>query len=104
MLSGCVQSDAALFNRLCPAGKNGARSFAPVMLKRLKKLGITETGDPEKLTAEERSKWVHLPCCTAGDCTQRSPPSWQLILAQAAELVRSSEAEVIWAQVCKAGH
>jgi hypothetical protein len=60
----CAQSDAALFNRLCPAGKGGVRSFAPVMLKRLKKLGITET-DPEKLTTEERSKWVPLPCPTS---------------------------------------
>ena len=54
-MTAYVQSDAALFNRLCPAGKGGARSFAPVMLKRLKKLGITET-DPEKLTTEERAK------------------------------------------------
>ena len=51
-----VQSDTALFSRLCPAGKGGARSFAPVMLKRLKKLGITETSNPENLTPEERSK------------------------------------------------
>ena len=50
-----VQSDDALFNRLCPAGKDGSRKFAPVMMKRLKKLGITET-DPTKLTKEERSK------------------------------------------------
>lgn len=50
-----MQSDAALFNRLCPAGKGGSRSFAPVMHKRLKKLGITET-DPDKLSTEERSK------------------------------------------------
>ncbi len=50
-----LQSDGALFNRLCPAGKGGVRSFAPVMLKRLKKLGITET-DPDKLTAEQKSR------------------------------------------------
>ncbi|CAL8463472.1 g3006 [Coccomyxa elongata] len=54
-----TQSDAALFNRLCPAGKGGVRTFAPVMLKRLKKLGITET-DPDKLTEEQKSKFARL--------------------------------------------
>ena len=51
-----VQSDAALFSRLCPAGKGGARTFAPVMLKRLRKLGIAETSNPDSLSQEERSK------------------------------------------------
>ncbi len=51
-----MQSDTALFSRLCPAGKGGARTFAPVMLKRLKKLGITETSNPDNLSQEERSK------------------------------------------------
>lgn len=51
-----MQKDAALFNRLCPAGKGGWRNFAPVMLKRLKKLGISETSNPDNLTEEERSK------------------------------------------------
>src|SRR6202521_722507 len=37
--------DAALFDRLCPAGKDGSRRFAPVMLRRLRKLGISKT-DP----------------------------------------------------------
>lgn len=32
--------DDALFNRLCPADRDGARHFAPVMLRRLAKLGI----------------------------------------------------------------
>ena len=39
------------------ADKDGKQTFAPVMLRRLKKLGITKT-DPAELTAEERSKWV----------------------------------------------
>src|ERR1700674_2671465 len=37
--------DAALYDRLCPAGKDGSRRFAPVMLRRLRKLGISKT-DP----------------------------------------------------------
>lgn len=33
------QSDKSLFNRLCPEDKDGKRKFAPVMTKRLQKLG-----------------------------------------------------------------
>lgn len=54
-----AQSDDALFRRLCPADKHGKRSFAPVMLRRLKKLGIEAT-DPDALTPEERSAFVRL--------------------------------------------
>src|SRR5215467_5510548 len=32
--------DAVLFDRLCPPGKDGSRRFSPVMLRRVKKLGI----------------------------------------------------------------
>lgn len=53
-----TQTDKALFNRLCPA-KKGVRQFAPVMLKRLAKLGIDKT-EPESLTAEEVSRFVRL--------------------------------------------
>ena len=53
----CAQSDAALYRRLCPADKAGKMSFAPVMLKRLHKLGIDKT-DPADLTEEERSRSV----------------------------------------------
>lgn len=53
------QSDQSLFSRLCPAGKDGSRKFAPVMFKRLKKLGI-EKSDPASLTKEEVSKFVRL--------------------------------------------
>ncbi|CAG8445193.1 5412_t:CDS:10 [Dentiscutata heterogama] len=53
-----TQTDKALFNRLCTA-KNGVRVFAPVMLKRLRKLGIDKT-DPNDLTPEEISKFVRL--------------------------------------------
>jgi methylenetetrahydrofolate dehydrogenase (NADP+)/methenyltetrahydrofolate cyclohydrolase/formyltetrahydrofolate synthetase len=54
-----TQSDTALFNRLCPAIK-GKRRFAPIMLRRLKKLGIDTNKTPEELTEEERSRFVRL--------------------------------------------
>jgi hypothetical protein len=64
-MSAPAQSDAALFNRLCPTDKMGKRKFAPVMLRRLKKLGISKT-DPDELTEEEKAKYVkhfwHLGC------------------------------------------
>jgi formyltetrahydrofolate synthetase len=41
-----------LTHRLTPADSNGKRAFAPSMLNRLKKLGITKT-DPAELTTEE---------------------------------------------------
>jgi formate--tetrahydrofolate ligase len=53
------QSDTALFNRLCPVGKDGSRKFTSVMLKRLKKLQI-EKEDPNELSPEEISKFVRL--------------------------------------------
>ncbi|VAW43462.1 Formate--tetrahydrofolate ligase [hydrothermal vent metagenome] len=53
------QSDESLFNRLCPPGKDGSRKFSPVMLKRLKKLGIDKT-DPNRLTEEEKSRFARL--------------------------------------------
>jgi formyltetrahydrofolate synthetase len=53
------QSDESLFNRLCPPAKDGSRSFSPVMLKRIKKLGIDKT-DPNDLTEEERTRFVRL--------------------------------------------
>jgi formyltetrahydrofolate synthetase len=51
--------DAVLFDRLCPARKDGSRRFSPVMLRRLKKLGIAKT-DPSQLTPEERSRFARL--------------------------------------------
>jgi methylenetetrahydrofolate dehydrogenase (NADP+)/methenyltetrahydrofolate cyclohydrolase/formyltetrahydrofolate synthetase/formate--tetrahydrofolate ligase len=53
------QSDESLFNRLCPPAKDGSRQFSPVMLRRLKKIGIDKT-DPNDLTEEERSRFVRL--------------------------------------------
>jgi formyltetrahydrofolate synthetase len=53
------QSDAVLFDRLCPKNKQGSRRFAPVMLRRLRKLGINKT-EPDELTPEEISQFVRL--------------------------------------------
>ncbi|KAL1923344.1 uncharacterized protein VTP21DRAFT_8324 [Calcarisporiella thermophila] len=58
MFHEATQSDNALFNRLCPA-KKGKRSFAPVMKRRLAKLGINKE-NPEELTPEEISRFVRL--------------------------------------------
>lgn len=59
MLHEKNQTDEQLFNRLCPPAKDGSRSFSPVMLRRLKKLGIKKI-DPNKLAPEERSCFVRL--------------------------------------------
>ena len=59
MFHEATQTDAQLFDRLCPPGRDGRRSFAPVMLRRLAKLGI-ECSDPEQLTQAERSAFVRL--------------------------------------------
>src|SRR5271154_1742878 len=48
MIEQTTADDAVLFDRLCPAGKGGVRRFSPVMLRRLKKLGIAKT-DPNDL-------------------------------------------------------
>lgn len=53
------QSDAQLFDRLCPADKQGNRKFTPIMMRRLKKLGIDKT-DPNELTDEEISRFASL--------------------------------------------
>jgi formyltetrahydrofolate synthetase len=53
------QSDEALFDRLCPAAKDGSRRFAPVMLRRLRKLGISQT-DPASLTPDQRARFARL--------------------------------------------
>jgi methylenetetrahydrofolate dehydrogenase (NADP+) / methenyltetrahydrofolate cyclohydrolase / formyltetrahydrofolate synthetase len=48
-----------MFDRLCPPDKTGKRTFAPPMLRRIKKLGIDKT-DPETLTPEERARFAIL--------------------------------------------
>ncbi len=51
--------DQVLFDRLCPVAKDGSRRFTPVMLRRMKKLGIDKT-NPNDLTPEERSRFARL--------------------------------------------
>jgi len=51
-------SSQALYSRLVPT-KNGKREFAPLMLKRLQKLGIDKTG-PNDLTPEEITRFARL--------------------------------------------
>ncbi|KAI9221958.1 formate--tetrahydrofolate ligase-domain-containing protein, partial [Blastocladiella britannica] len=53
-----TQTDTALFGRLCPKS-GGKQTFAPVMFKRLKKLGIDKT-NPADLTREEISAFARL--------------------------------------------
>ena len=59
MFHESTTDDAALFDRLTPAAKDGSRKFSPIMLRRLKKLGINKT-DPNALTPEERSRFARL--------------------------------------------
>ena len=58
MFHESTQTDKALFNRLVPE-KNGVRTFAPIMMKRLEKLGISKT-EPNDLTEEEVRKFCRL--------------------------------------------
>jgi len=53
------QDDEKLFNAFCPADKKGARRFSPIMLRRLKKLGIDKT-NPAALTPEEKRRMFRL--------------------------------------------
>ena len=54
----CLNACQALFSRLCPP-KKGVKSFAPIMIKRLEKLGIYKT-NPDELTEEEIGKFARL--------------------------------------------
>eukprot|EP00889_Picochlorum_renovo_P003419 jgi/Picre1/30449/NNA_005813.t1 len=60
MFHEATQSDTALFNRLCPVQKNGKRRFSSIMTKRLVKLGIKNTTDPDELSEEEKRAFVRL--------------------------------------------
>ena len=53
-----TQKDGPLYKRLVPA-KKGKREFAPIMFRRLKKLGIDKT-NPDDLTPEEIRKFARL--------------------------------------------
>lgn len=58
MFHEATQKDKALYSRLVPTVK-GKREFAPLMFKRLKKLGIEKT-DPNDLTPEEYRSFARL--------------------------------------------
>ncbi|KAI8101241.1 hypothetical protein M9435_001349 [Picochlorum sp. BPE23] len=60
MFHEATQSDTALFNRLCPVQKNGKRRFSSIMTKRLVKLGIKNTTDPDELSEEEKRAFARL--------------------------------------------
>ena len=67
MLHEAAADAQTMFERLCPKDKQGKRSFAPPMLRRLKKLGIAKT-DPEALTPRSAPA---SPCSTS---TRRGSP------------------------------
>ncbi len=54
-----TQSDEALFNRLCPPANDGSRRFTPVMLNRIRKLGI-DSMNPNDLSTEDRARFARL--------------------------------------------
>uniref|UniRef100_A0AAX7TZ69 C-1-tetrahydrofolate synthase, cytoplasmic n=1 Tax=Astatotilapia calliptera TaxID=8154 RepID=A0AAX7TZ69_ASTCA len=53
-----TQSDKALYNRLVPLS-GGERTFSPIQINRLKKLGIQKT-EPSALTEEEINRFARL--------------------------------------------
>lgn len=66
-----TQSDEALFRRLCPtSAKDGSRRFAPIMRKRLAKLGI-EKDNPADLTPDEAARFARLDLDPASVTWQR---------------------------------
>ena len=58
MFHESTQKDEALYRRLVPI-KNGGRSFAPIQIKRLEKLGISER-NPDALSEDERRRFSRL--------------------------------------------
>ena len=65
-----------IFDRLCPRDvKTGARRYAPIMLRRLRKIGIEDgspkMADPELLTREERVRFSMLDIDPASITWQR---------------------------------
>lgn len=58
MFHESTQKDGALYRRLVPV-KDGKRTFAPVMFRRLKKLGIEKT-NPDDLTEDEIRRFARL--------------------------------------------
>ena len=75
MFHEASQKDEALFRRLCPPAKDGSRSFAPVMLRRLNKLGL-QTTDPNDLTPEQITKSVIILAPHVQLALAEGPPLW----------------------------
>ena len=55
-----TQTDEQLWERLCPRDGQGKRSFAPIMRRRLQKLGIDPQAAPEDLSPAQVSAFVRL--------------------------------------------
>ncbi|XGW12883.1 hypothetical protein V3C99_013492 [Haemonchus contortus] len=60
MFHESTQKDDALFNRLCPQNKQGQRPLSAVQKRRLKRLGIPEVDDANKLSPEQRVEFSRL--------------------------------------------
>uniref|UniRef100_A0A671XDQ7 C-1-tetrahydrofolate synthase, cytoplasmic n=1 Tax=Sparus aurata TaxID=8175 RepID=A0A671XDQ7_SPAAU len=71
MFHEATQSDKALYNRLVPLS-GGQRTFSPIQINRLKKLGIEKT-DPSTLTEEEITRFARLDI-------EPSSVTWQRVL------------------------
>lgn len=59
MFHESTQKTPALFNRLCPKGKDGKRQVVPIMHQRIKKLGISSL-DADTWSEEEIEKFSRL--------------------------------------------
>ncbi|VDP38791.1 unnamed protein product [Heligmosomoides polygyrus] len=60
MFHESTQKDDALFNRLCPANKQGKRPLSAVQKRRLARLGIPDVDDANQLTPEQRVQFSRL--------------------------------------------
>jgi methylenetetrahydrofolate dehydrogenase (NADP+)/methenyltetrahydrofolate cyclohydrolase/formyltetrahydrofolate synthetase len=59
LLHEASQDDEKLFNAFCPADRKGERRFSPIMVRRLRRLGIDKT-NPNELTPDERRRMFRL--------------------------------------------
>lgn len=53
-------SDAVLWNKLCPAGEGGHRTFSRGMEGRLTRIGVPKGAAPEDLTDEQKKAFIRL--------------------------------------------
>ncbi|WKY11894.1 hypothetical protein Q1695_003456 [Nippostrongylus brasiliensis] len=60
MFHESTQKDEALFNRLCPANKQGVRPLSAVQKRRLARLGFPDVDDANLLTPEQRAEFSRL--------------------------------------------